>query len=59
MEQVSPETLSRATFSKPEVMMEYLRWLKGYDILRVMNGKGFTYEKQEELKNILLTESKE
>jgi len=56
MEQVSPETLSRATYSKPEVMKEYLEWLKGYDLLSIMDEKGFTYKMQEELKKILITE---
>ena len=56
MEQVSPETLSRATYSKPEVMKEYLEWLDGYDLLTIMDEKGFTYEMQEDLKNILITE---
>ncbi|MCR5025542.1 MAG: tyrosine-protein phosphatase [Lachnospiraceae bacterium] len=56
MEQVSPETLSRATYSKPEVMKEYLEWLSGYDLFKIMDEKGFTYEMQEDLKNILITE---
>ncbi len=53
MEQVSPETLARATYSKPEVMKEYLDWLKGYHFPEVINEKGFTFEMQEELKNSL------
>lgn len=54
MEQVSPETLSRATFSKPEVMREYLDWLREYDIFKILEEKGFSFEMQEELKNTLL-----
>ncbi|MBR2526962.1 MAG: tyrosine-protein phosphatase [Blautia sp.] len=54
LNQLSPETMARATASKPETMRAYLAWSKESGFPSMLHSHGFTYEMQARLKELLL-----